>query len=67
MNRVIFFVAFIIILIFPFSVNSFNDEGVSYFEVVKKLKNEIISIVIKTEISNPSELVFNEQDKLLLR
>lgn len=66
MNRVIFFVAFIIILIFPFSVNSFNDDGVSYFEVVKKLKNEIISIVIKTEISNPSELVFNEQEKLLL-
>ena len=66
MNRVVFFVAFIIILIFPFSVNSFNDEGVSYFEVVKKLKNEIISIVIKTEISNPSELVFNEQEKLLL-
>ena len=66
MNRVIFFIAFIILLIIPFSINSFNDEGISYFEVVKKLKNEIISIVVKTSITNPSELVFSEKDKLLL-
>ena len=54
MNRVIFFIAFIILLIIPLSINSFNDEGISYFEVVKKLKNEIISIVVKTSITNPS-------------
>ena len=56
MNRVIFFIAFIILLIVPFSINSVNDDGVSYFEIVKKLKNEIISIVIKTEITSPNEL-----------
>jgi hypothetical protein len=66
MNRVIFFIAFIILLIIPFSINSLNDEGISYFEIVKKLKNEIISIVIKTSITSPSELVFSEKDKLLL-
>ena len=66
MNRVIFFIAFIILLIVPFSINSVNDDGVSYFEIVKKLKNEIISIVIKTEITSPNELVFNEEDRLLL-
>ena len=66
MNRVIFFIAFIILLIIPFSINSLNDEGINYFEIVKKLKNEIISIVIKTSITNPSELVFSEKDKLLL-
>ena len=66
MNRVIFFIAFIILLIVPFSINSVNDDGVSYFEIVKKLKNEIISIVVKTEITSPNELVFNEEDRLLL-
>ena len=66
MNRVIFFVAFIILLIVPFSINSVNDDGVSYFEIVKKLKNEIISIVLKTEITSPNELVFNEEERLLL-
>ena len=66
MNRVIFFVAFIILLIVPFSINSVNDDGVSYFEIVKKLKNEIISIVVKTEITSPNELVFNEEERLLL-
>ena len=66
MNRVIFFVAFIILLIVPFSINSVNDDGVSYFEIVKKFKNEIISIVVKTEITNPNELVFNEEERLLL-
>ncbi len=66
MNRVIFFVAFIILLIVPFSINSVNDDGVSYFEIVKKLKNEIISSVVKTEITNPNELVFNEEERLLL-
>ena len=66
MNRVIFFIAFIILLIVPFSINSVNDDGVSYFEIVKKLKNEIISIVVKTEITSPNELVFNEEERLLL-
>ena len=66
MNRVIFFVAFIILLIVPFSINSVNDDGVSYFEIVKKLKNEIISIVVKTEITSPNDLVFNEEERLLL-
>ena len=66
MNRVIFFIAFIILLIVPFSINSVNDDGVRYFEIVKKLKNEIISIVVKTEITSPNELVFNEEDRLLL-
>ena len=66
MNRVIFFVAFIILLIVPFSINSVNDDGVSYFEIVKKFKNEIISIVVKTEITSPNELVFNEEERLLL-
>ena len=66
MNRVIFFIAFIILLIVPFSINSVNDDGVSYFEIVKKLKNEIISIVLKTEITSPNELVFNEEERLLL-
>ena len=66
MNSVIFFVAFIILLIVPFSINSVNDDGVSYFEIVKKLKNEIISIVVKTEITSPNELVFNEEERLLL-
>ena len=63
MNRVIFFIAFIILLIVPFSINSVNDDGVSYFEIVKKLKNEIISIVVKTEITSPNELVFNEEER----
>ena len=66
MNRVIFFIAFIILLLIPFSINSVNDDGVSYFEIVKKLKNEIISIVVKTEITSPNELVFNEEERLLL-
>ena len=66
MNRVIFFIAFIILLIIPFSINSLNDEGINYFEIVKKLKNEIISIVVKTSITSPNELVFSEKDKLLL-
>ena len=66
MNRVIFFIAFIILLLIPFSINSVYDDGVSYFEIVKKLKNEIISIVVKTEITSPNELVFNEEERLLL-
>ena len=65
MNRVIFFVAFILLLCVPFSVNFGNDESFSYLEIVKKLKDEIISIVIKTEITSPSELVFSEEDKVL--
>ena len=65
MNRVIFFVAFILLLCVPFSVNFGNDESFSYLEIVKKLKDEIISIVIKTEITSPSELVFSVEDKVL--
>ena len=67
MNRVIFFVAFILLLCVPFSVNFGNDESFSYLEIVKKLKDEIISIVIKTEITSPSELVFSEEDKVLFK
>ena len=66
MNRVIFFIAFIIFLIVPLSIHSVNDGGVSYFEIAKKLKNEIISIVVKTEITTPNDLVFNEEERLLL-
>ena len=66
MNRVIFFIAFIIILILPLSINSLNDEGISYLEIIKKLNNEIISTTVKNSIISPDELVFSEKDKLLL-
>src|SRR6056300_377031 len=66
MNRVIFFIAFIILLILPLSINSLNDEGISYLEIIKKLNNEIISTTVKNSIINPDKLVFSEKDKLLL-
>lgn len=66
MNRVIFFIAFIILLILPLSINSLNDEGISYLEIIKKLNNEIISTTVKNSIISPDELVFSEKDKLLL-
>jgi hypothetical protein len=66
MNRVIFFIAFIILLILPPSITSLNDEGISYLEIIKKLNNEIISTTVKNSIISPDELVFSEKDKLLL-
>lgn len=66
MNRVIFFIAFIILLILPLSINSLNDEGISYLEIIKKLNNEIISTTVKNSIISPDKLVFSEKDKLLL-
>lgn len=65
MNRVIFLIAFIILLCVPFSINTGNEESLRYLEIVKKLKDEIISVVIKTETTTSSKLAFSEEDKLL--
>ena len=65
MNRVIFLIAFIILLCVPFSINTGNEESFRYLEIVKNLKDEIISVVIKTETTTSSKLAFSEEDKLL--
>ena len=63
MNRVIFLVLFILLLVIPLSINNINSDGISYFDIVAQISEELIENIIppKEEKVNISA----EQKKLI--
>ena len=46
MNRVIFLVLFILLLVIPLSINNINSDGISYFDIVAQISEELIENII---------------------
>ena len=63
MNRVIFLILFILLLVVPLSINNVNSDGISYFDIVAQISEELIENIIppKEEKINISA----EQKKLI--
>ena len=63
MNRVIFLILFILLLVVPLSINNVNSDGISYFDIVAQISEELIENIIppKEEKINIS----SEQKKLI--
>tara|TARA_B100000700_G_scaffold114138_1_gene128314 strand:- start:113 stop:1387 length:1275 start_codon:yes stop_codon:yes gene_type:complete len=63
MNRVIFLALFILLLVVPLSINNVNNDGISYFDIVAQITEELIENIIP-----PKEDKINisaEQKKLI--
>ncbi len=63
MNRVIFLMLFILLLVVPLSINNVNSDGISYFDIVAQISEELIENIIP-----PKEDKINisaEQKKLI--
>ena len=46
MNRVIFLILFILLLVVPLSINNVNSDGISYFDIVAQISEELIENII---------------------
>ena len=63
MNRVLFLILLIVFLLVPISINSVNDDGISYFDLVIEITEEFIE---KLEIDEKSNIAFSNEQKQVI-
>ena len=67
MNRVVFIILSILLIVFPLSIENIENENVSYFELVKNITTELIHTVVKAQVKNPEEINFTNDQVALLK
>ena len=59
MNRVVFLFLSILLIGFPLTINNFDNENVSYLELVKNITNELNQILEKMIYKNPNQWIWS--------
>ena len=67
MNRVVFIFLSILLIVFPLTIENFENENVNYFELVKNITTELIHTVVKAQVKNPEEINFTNDQVALLK
>ena len=67
MNRVVFLLLSILLIVFPITFENFENENIDYLELVKNITSELIHTVVKAEVKNPSDINFTNDQMILLK
>ena len=67
MNRVVFLLLSILLIVFPITFENFENENIDYLEIVKNITSELIHTVVKAEVKNPSDINFTNDQMILLK
>ena len=67
MNRVVFIFLSILLIVFPLTIENFENENVNYFELVKNVTNELVHTVVKAEVKNHSEIYLTDDEMILFK
>ena len=66
MNRVVFLFLSILLIVFPLTFESFENENVNYLELAINITNKLIHTEVKAQVKDSAEINFtNEQITLL--
>ena len=67
MNRVVFIFLSILLIVFPLTIENFENENINYLELVKNIKTELIHTVVKAQVKNPDEISLTNDQAALLK
>ena len=67
MNRVVFLLLSILLIVFPITFENFENENIDYLELVKNITSELIHTVVKAEVKNSSDINFTNDQMILLK
>ena len=67
MNRVVFIFLSILLIVFPLTIESFENENINYLELVKNIKTELIHTVVKAQVKNPDEISLTNDQAAFLK
>jgi len=67
MNRVVFLILSILLIIFPLTIENFENENINYLELVKNITNELTHDAVKAQVKNPEEIKFTNDQVALLK
>ena len=67
MNRVVFIFLSILLIVFPLTIENFENENINYLELVKNIKTELIHTVVKAQVKNSDKISLTNDQAALLK
>ena len=67
MNRVVFIFLSILLIVFPLTIENFENENINYLELVKNIKTELIHTAVKAQVKNPKKVNFTNDQIALIK